>query len=493
MITMPHTPDSSAAPLTNHVARAGGSVGDVLQGRYVLETPVGSGAMATVYRATDLRLRRTVAVKVFDVSAGHLGEEARHRAEATLLATVDHHALVTLYDGCFSDGSPNFLVLEFIEGGALSGVIASDTPLDTLHVASLAEDLAEALAVVHDAGIVHRDVKPGNILLRAPVAPGKPVGAVLGDFGIAHAVDGERLTSPGIAVGTAAYMAPEQVRGAPPAPPSDIYSLGLVLLEALTGERVYAQMTPIEAIAARLTTPPTIPTRIGSGWASLIRSMTASDPLLRPSARDVSSRARELARLAPASSQVSVPPFAELVGAPTQPMTAAGPVDTDAAEPLPSGPVTQHRRKMASRVRWRVTIPIAAGIAAGVLTAMVTPAWPFGVVPSAEKTASVQQSSTTNSTIVTPPVADPGATDPSSISELQPLETRADEVVVSADLGGPAALDAHTDEAVGVADGGSPAEALNGNPNRGPGNNSGSRNPNAGPGNNSGGGKGADR
>jgi hypothetical protein len=129
---------------------------------------------------------------------------------------------------------------------------------------------------------------------------------VLADFGIAHVIDGTRVTTPGVAMGTVAYISPEQVRGHAPTPASDIYSLGLVLLEALSGRRAFSARTPIEAISARLTASPSIPGRWGYGWRSLLTAMTALDPDARPTPLEVASRAR-LLDAAPADPALTMP------------------------------------------------------------------------------------------------------------------------------------------------------------------------------------------
>lgn len=147
---------------------------------------------------------------------------------------------------------------------------------------------------VDGAGIIHRDVKPANILLRPPLTPQHTFRAVLADFGIAYLVDAARVTTPGTAIGTAAYISPEQVRGHAPTTASDIYSLGLVLLEALSGRRAFPQQTPIEAVSVRLTSPPDVPGDWGYRWRSLLTAMTAIDPGERPTALEVSVRGRVL-------------------------------------------------------------------------------------------------------------------------------------------------------------------------------------------------------
>jgi len=260
------------------------STGELLDGRYLLDSRIGVGGMGVVYRARDETLGRMVAVKLFrDASA----ESARTSSETRLLAALNHASLVTLFDAHLVEGASNYLVMEYVDGPTLRERIAEGGALSSRDVAVMARDLAEALHVVHQAGIVHRDIKPSNVLLRRSHVPGEEYRAKLADFGIAYLVDSTRLTTPGTLVGTAAYLSPEQVRGAEPAPASDIYSLGLVLLESLTGDRAFPQTGTHEAALARLTRDPVIPSSVGPGWMSLLTAMTAREPEQRPTALDV--------------------------------------------------------------------------------------------------------------------------------------------------------------------------------------------------------------
>jgi serine/threonine protein kinase len=267
--------------------------GEVLDGRYRLEELIGEGGMGSVWRASDDALGRTVAVKVFWAGATDDSDAVRRESEKRLLASLSHPSLVTLFDAQLSHDTRSYLVMEYIDGGTL-GSLMTRGPVAPPDAASLAADLGEALHVVHAAGIIHRDVKPANILLRPPLTPNHTFRAVLADFGIAYLVDSARVTTPGTAIGTAAYISPEQVRGHAPTPASDIYSLGLVLLEALSGRRAFPQQTPVEAISVRLSTPPDIPGDWGYGWRSLLTAMTAIDPHERPTALEVSARGRDL-------------------------------------------------------------------------------------------------------------------------------------------------------------------------------------------------------
>jgi eukaryotic-like serine/threonine-protein kinase len=253
--------------------------GTVLDGRYRVLEPIGRGGMADVYRATDERLERLVAVKWLRQTVDDPQEEARARSEALLLARLSHPALVTLFDAGVEEGRP-FLVMELIDGPSL----AVRAPTDPDSVALVGAQLADGLAYIHHEGLVHRDLKPANVLVAPTATPWERV--KLADFGIARLVDAARLTATGTAIGTAAYVAPEQIRADPAGPAADIWSLGLVLLECLTGTRAYPG-PPAEAALARLHRPPAIPTDLPVEWNRLLRRMTDPDPARRPSAAEL--------------------------------------------------------------------------------------------------------------------------------------------------------------------------------------------------------------
>ncbi len=269
--------------------------GELLSGRYELGARLGEGGMGVVYQAHDRLLGRSVAIKIFRDGAA---DDARTGAETRMLAGLSDASLVMLFDAQLTEETPKYLVMEFVDGPTLRDVIGTEalTPHD---VARIAEDLGNALCVVHAAGIVHRDVKPSNVLLRRSSAPGERYRAKLADFGIAHLVDATRLTAPGMYVGSAAYLSPEQVKGADPACSSDIYSLGLVLIECLTGKRVFAQTGVHEAALARLTSDPRIPADIGTEWRVLLARMTAREPFDRPTAGEVVDAVRRMTHRLP--------------------------------------------------------------------------------------------------------------------------------------------------------------------------------------------------
>lgn len=266
----------------------------MLDGRYRLGECVGQGGMARVYRGEDVLLGRTVAIKMFRPTVDSLTSPERARSETTVLASLSHPSLVTLFDAQLVPGKPEYMVMEFVSGPTLSALM-SKGPLPSQDVAPFAADLAEALHVAHTAGVIHRDIKPSNVLLEPSPLPGGRSRAKLADFGIAWLVDTTRMTTPGMVIGTAAYLAPEQVRGVEPSPPADIYSLGLVLLEALTGAPAFPNAEGAGVALARLSSSPVIPASLGSGWAHLLTRMTATDPSHRPTAAEVAVTTAEIA------------------------------------------------------------------------------------------------------------------------------------------------------------------------------------------------------
>ncbi|MGW0494662.1 protein kinase domain-containing protein [Streptomyces sp. NPDC003007] len=280
-------------------ARAFRGCARILAGRYRLDALIGSGGAADVYRGLDLRLRRPVAVKVFRAGTGFDTEEAFH-GEAVILARLQHPGLVTAFDAGRHDGDA-FLVMQLIDGQTLKSRIA-EGPLSCEAAAALGAALADALAHAHEADIVHRDVKPSNIILDSS---GRPH---LTDFGISRLLDATTRTATGTLTGTAAYLSPEQVLGRPVGRPADLYALGLVLLECVTGRLEY-DGGPLEAAIARLHRRPVLPDFLSDGFAALLRDMASLEEQDRPTARDC---ARALTRLAetstvPSSASVARP------------------------------------------------------------------------------------------------------------------------------------------------------------------------------------------
>jgi eukaryotic-like serine/threonine-protein kinase len=200
------------------------------EGRYEVRTLLGRGGMATVYLAHDRELDRPVALKVLHRSGAADDEFAhRFRREAQTAARLAHPNVVQIFDTGEEDGD-QFIVMEYVEGEGLDAVLAREGRLDPARALGLGEQACAGLAYAHDQGVVHRDVKPANLLLRADGV------LKVTDFGIAQAADATALTQAGTLLGTASYVAPEQARGAKVGPAADVFSLGVVLYELLTGK-----------------------------------------------------------------------------------------------------------------------------------------------------------------------------------------------------------------------------------------------------------------
>jgi serine/threonine protein kinase len=249
------------------------TVPSVLVQRYELGPLLGQGGSAQVHWAWDRLLNRAVAVKLF--APGVAGSDRnRQDHELTALKRLVHPGLVQLYEAG-ADHGRTYLVMRLAQGPSLADRLR-DVPLPVAEVAELGAQVADTLAYVHANGVTHRDIKPANVLLD------EQDGALLADFGIALLVDCTRVTLSGAVIGTAAYMAPEQVRGELVGPPADVYSLGLVLLEALTGRREYPG-TSVESACARLHRAPNVPENLPAGLTYILRRMIAIEPTERPS------------------------------------------------------------------------------------------------------------------------------------------------------------------------------------------------------------------
>ena len=330
----------------------GGGEPVLIADRYRLVNLLARGGTAEVWRAEDGALGRSVALKLVTVptddSAARAGEEAR------LLAKLSHPGLVPVYDAGTDERDRPWVVMELVEGETLSDTIKRG-PVPSVRGAEIGRSIADALGYVHAQGLVHRDVKPGNVLM------GRDGRVRLTDFGIARLVDAARVTSTGMMVGTASYLAPEQVAGEPVGPPADVYALGLVLLEVLTGQREYAGST-VEVALARLQRQPSVPRTLPAGWPGLLTAMTAREPAARPTPGEA---AQELARIAAGGESTTVLPLATPAAARTSvlPRTRVAPAPARFQEPLPP-----RRTVVASprRSPWPVLLLLLAILVAGI-------------------------------------------------------------------------------------------------------------------------------
>jgi len=367
----------------------------MLDGRYILGPCVGQGGMARVFRAEDVVLGRTVAIKIMRAESENPAILPRARTEMSLLASLNHPSLVTLYDAKIVPGQPEYLVMEFVEGESLA-VALQDGPLDAAETAGLVGELASGLDVVHRSGIVHRDVKPSNVLLAPATLSGRRFWAKLADFGVAYLADSTRHTTPGTVIGTAAYLAPEQVRGEPAGPPADVYALGLLALETITGDRAFPEASGIGRVMARLVETPDIPAWLGPEWSSLLGEMIARDPRDRPTAGEVALRARSLptnlVRVPrPAISTLDQETQAldiAAMGAPTATVAAGTPM-SEVITRGSAGRATRSRRRMRRSRAW--ILAGAVGVVAAIHIVLMSSWWADGAPggrPAPEQTIS---------------------------------------------------------------------------------------------------------
>ena len=315
-----------------------------IDGRYLLEERIARGGSADVWRAHDEELDRPVAVKLLHPYLVP-DERARLRlaAEGRLVASLDHPAIVKMYD-VLTEVDPPALIMELIEGESLNLKLARDGALPPRAAATIGAEVAEALAEAHRHGIVHRDVKPSNILLDTAGH------AHLADFGIAHSLEpgAERLTQTGMVVGTPAYIAPEQLAGTEVGPRTDIFGLGSVLFEMLAGVPPFAAMAPLPLAQAHAAGPPPMP-GIDPELVALTRASLSNSPSQRPAdAGLVAATLRSYATMNPAERDAETRAI---------PVVAAPPA---AATVPPSAPTLEER--LASW--WRRGMPFAAGAAA---------------------------------------------------------------------------------------------------------------------------------
>ncbi|MEV8214967.1 serine/threonine-protein kinase [Leifsonia sp. NPDC077715] len=267
----------------------------LLLGRYRPNQLLARGGSSMVFRARDENLGRDVAIKLF--SSGSADDVARFRTEVGVLAGLRHHGVVSILDAGVDDSSPRdprpFLVIELVDGDTLRALLNAG-PLTTRQIGEVTFEVAETLEYVHARGVIHRDVTPTNIMVVDYGTRFSRPRARLTDFGIAiHATRPQEITEE--TFGTAAYLSPEQVRGEILTPASDIYSLGLVLLECFT-RTVAFPGSPVESAMARLDRDPDMPDDVPEPWRALILSMTQPDARQRPSAADVATAAREALR-----------------------------------------------------------------------------------------------------------------------------------------------------------------------------------------------------
>jgi serine/threonine-protein kinase len=429
--------------------------GTVLGGRYELTSRIAVGGMGEVWKGRDSVIDREVAAKI--LKEEYLSDQGfldRFRAEARSMGAVSHPGIAAVYDYGEETGSP-YLVMEYVPGEPLSSLIDRNVVLPEADVLELTAQSAEALGSAHRSGVVHRDVKPGNIL----VTPDFRV--KLTDFGIARVTDQAPLTKTGQVMGTAQYLAPEQATGKGSTPKSDLYSLGIIMYEALAGRRPFTGDSQVAiAIAQVNTAPPELPTTVSEPIRRLVDSLLSKKQELRPeSGEALATAARALRAGDVAAAEAAVPqmiagaaaaataheavtrafnqPAADGTRVMDQPAASAAPATAPATATLPQqqdpdGDLDEADDRMST----------GAKVAIGVLVALVIAglAWVLWIFfggsgdpdpqPTVTPTAEVTEE---DSTITIDPTAYIGQSEASATRNLEQLGLEVNAVQVESD------------------------------------------------------------
>lgn len=335
-------------------------------GRYELQSRIAIGGMGEVWQATDLVIGRAVAIKILkDEYLGDPGFLERFRAEARHAALVNHEGIANVYDYGEEEGSA-YLVMELVPGEALSSILEREHVLSTDRTLDIVAQTAAALHAAHAAGLVHRDIKPGNLLIT-------PDGRVkITDFGIARIADQVPLTATGQVMGTVQYLSPEQASGHPASPTTDIYSLGIVAYECLAGRRPFTGESQVAIAMAQINeAPPELPATVAEPVRNLVFACIAKNPADRPaSAAHLARAAQALRRGDVRAAAASVPAIlgaAAATDAATVLMQTPGAAPTQATTVLPASTAMAVEEETAppveERKRSRWTWPLIALIA----------------------------------------------------------------------------------------------------------------------------------
>jgi len=339
-------------------------LGALLGGRYRLRQVVGQGGMATIFSATDDKLGREVAVKVLRPEYGtdaQFVERFKHEAQAA--ASLRHPNIVQVYDYGTDPAGP-YIVMEQVSGGDLSSALGKHGSLPPTAVANTGQQVADALAVAHAHGIVHRDIKPSNILL-------SPDGRVqVADFGIAQAAARSPVTATGVTLGSVLYFSPEQARGDAAVYASDIYSLGLVMYEMLTGQRAFSGDSPAAVAVARLSggvpSPMAVRAEVPPALDVIVRWCLAPDPAARPTATELSTALARFRSDPTGAAAFAAAGVAAAAGISTVPPPGPGHVPTQTAF-VPAGPVVADHERSGPWTWMAAGLGLLVIVASGIL------------------------------------------------------------------------------------------------------------------------------
>lgn len=346
--------------------------GQLYGGRYKLISRIAIGGMGEVWHARDDVILRDVAIKILKQEyMGDPGFLERFRTEARHAAMVNHEGIADVYD-YGEDGGSAYLVMELVPGDSLARILEVEKSLSGERVLDIISQTSRALYEAHQAGLVHRDVKPGNLLIT-------PDGHVkITDFGIARVADQVGLTATGQVMGTVQYLAPEQATGKPATPSTDIYSLGIVAYEALAGKRPFSGESQMEIAMAQINkTPPALPDTVDPRIANLVMSCLAKKPNQRPeSALALAKRAESLMSTAPRTSAATT-------------LIQQAPQVTDRTAVIELAPDTNPTQKPPVVWPWFVLIGALGATAISVVIAIIVtsmqptlPTWSQSAYPS---------------------------------------------------------------------------------------------------------------
>ena len=406
-------------------------------GRYELQSRIAIGGMGEVWKSTDLVIGRSVAIKILkDEYLGDPGFLERFRAEARHAALVNHEGIANVFDYGEEDGSA-FLVMELVPGEALSTILEREHVLPTDKVLDIVAQTSAALHAAHAAGLVHRDIKPGNLLIT-------PEGRVkITDFGIARIADQVPLTATGQVMGTVQYLSPEQASGHPASPTTDIYSIGIVAYESLAGRRPFTGESQVAIAMAQINEiAPDLPVTVSEPVRNLVFACLAKNPADRPaSAAHLARAASALRRGDVAAAAVAVPSVLGGLSATSATMLMPGAGSDQATTVLPAtgAPITrasaaaaEAEKKKRSPWTWPLIalVVVLALVLTGTLIALLTQ---NNETPAPAQTTSEPPSST--------PSATPSAT-PSPTPTPSPSPTNANVSVNPEDFVGKPSADA---------------------------------------------------
>ncbi|SFR67478.1 serine/threonine protein kinase [Agromyces sp. CF514] len=401
------------------------SAGLTFGGRYELQSRIAIGGMGEVWQATDLVIGRQVAIKILkDEYLGDPGFLERFRAEARHAALVNHEGIANVFDYGEEEGSA-YLVMELVPGEALSTILEREHVLSTDKVLDIVAQTANALQAAHAAGLVHRDIKPGNLLIT-------PDGRVkITDFGIARIADQVPLTATGQVMGTVQYLSPEQASGHPASPTTDIYSLGIVAYEALAGRRPFTGESQVAIAMAQINeTPPDLPVTVSEPVRNLVYACIAKNPAERPqTASHLARAASALRRGDVQGAAVAVPAVLGAAGAtaatmlmPQQGATAATTV-LATGEAAPGDETAEEEAEEKKRSPWTWPLIVLIAVLAIVLIGTIIA---LSLNNGGEKTPSTSKPPTSRS-------APPSSAPPTSEAPTTAQINAADFVGLSVD------------------------------------------------------------